>query len=363
MSAFDVSVVIPLYNKQAFVRDMLASVLAQSLPAAEIIIVDDSSTDGSVAKIADLIGGQVRLLSQPNAGPGPARNRGIAEASSAWIAFIDADDQWQPNHLATLAEVAAHCPDAAVVATRHQRMTATDPLPAPDNSPVAARRIDFFRDAQQGEILSSTSVAVRRAALTEAGGFGAFYPGEDFELWTRLALDHVIALSQRFTALYLQQTGGLMEQHEAMATATAERQPIFDTLDRVVGELMAAAAVWQPTEQEAFGALVANIPTVTDFVEAVRHAVVRQARFDLHPRRMEKIAQRVFVFVGIQPPLRGATIARDSRPLARLQRGAEALEVSGKFRRIGPLLLFLSPSVPTSRLRLRIADCGIRIAD
>ena len=241
MSAFDVSVVIPLYNKEAFVRDMLASVLAQSLPAAEIIIVDDSSTDGSVAKIADLIGGQVRLLSQPNAGPGPARNRGIAEASSEWIAFIDADDQWQPNHLATLAEVAAQCPDSAVVAARHQRMTATDPVPAPDNSPVAARRIDFFRDAQRGEILSSTSVAVRRAALTEAGGFGAFYPGEDFELWTRLALDHVIAVSERFTALYLQQTGGLMERHEARTTASDDRQPVFATLARAIADPRHAA--------------------------------------------------------------------------------------------------------------------------
>ena len=236
MSAFDVSVVIPLYNKQAFVRDMLASVLAQSLPAAEIIIVDDHSTDGSVAKIADLIGGRVRLLSQPNAGPGPARNRGIAEASSAWIAFIDADDQWQPNHLATLAEVAAHCPDAAVVAARHQRMTATDPLPTRDETPVAARRIDFFRDAQQGENVQTSALAIRRAALIEAGGFGAFYPGEDFELWTRLALDHAIAVSERTTALYVQHTGGLMDSLTGRKSFKPEHQPMFALLAEALAD-------------------------------------------------------------------------------------------------------------------------------
>ena len=271
MSAFDVSVVIPLYNKQAFVRDMLASVLAQSLPAAEIIIVDDRSTDGSVANIADLIGGPVRLVSQPNAGPGPARNRGFAEASSAWIAFIDADDQWQPNHLATLAEVAAHCPDAAVVAARHQRMTATDPLPALDSSPVAARRVDYFREAQQGEILSSTSVAVRRAALNVAEGFGAFYPGEDFELWTRLALDHVIAVSERTTALYVQQTGGLMEQHESENGGAGDLQPVFRTLDRAIADPRHADKRPALEQYRAF-LLRQNIR------QAIYHAAPRDAR-------------------------------------------------------------------------------------
>ena len=90
MSEFAASVVIPLFNKAPFVRDMLKSVLNQTYPVAEIIIVDDSSTDGSVAAIDDLIGGPVRLIRQANAGPGVARNRGVADATSEWIAFIDA---------------------------------------------------------------------------------------------------------------------------------------------------------------------------------------------------------------------------------------------------------------------------------
>jgi len=238
LSAFDVSVVIPLYNKEAFVRDMLASVLAQSLPAAEIIIVDDSSTDGSVAKIADLIGGRVRLLSQPNAGPGPARNRGIAEASSAWIAFIDADDQWQPNHLATLAEVAAQCPDAAVVGAGFRRMRADEAVPPADDRAAAPQPLDYLRAARHGEALCSSAVAVRRHALQSSGGFGSVYPGEDLDLWIRLSLDHAMATSPRVTSLYLQRTGGLMDKAGELPPSP---QPMFATIAAALAEPRHAA--------------------------------------------------------------------------------------------------------------------------
>ena len=236
MSAFAVSVVIPLYNKARFIRATLETALAQTHRADEIIIVDDSSTDGSVAGIEDFLGECVRLVRQANAGPGPARNRGVAEANSEWIAFLDADDLWQANHLATLAEVAAQCPDAAVVAARHRRLAATDPVPAPDNSPGAARRIDFFRDSQQGEIVQTSALAIRRATLIEAGGFGAFFPGEDFELWTRLALDHAIAVSDRTTALYVQHTGGLMDSLTGRKSFKPEHQPMFALLAEALAD-------------------------------------------------------------------------------------------------------------------------------
>ena len=231
---FGVTVVIPLFDKAYFIRRTLTSVVAQTHPPEQVIVVDDGSTDDGPAVVAELIAARadrrVRLVRQPNAGPGPARNRGIAEAASEWIAFLDGDDLWQPNHLATLAEVAAACPDAAVIAARHRRIAATDPLPAQDDSPVAARRLDFFREAQTGENVQTSAVAVRRAALIEVGGFGAFFPGEDLDLWTRLALDHVMAVSGRTTALYVQQTGGLMDSLGETKSFQPEHQPMFAAL-------------------------------------------------------------------------------------------------------------------------------------
>ena len=240
MNTFEVSVVIPLFNKARFIRATLQSALAQSHAANEIIIVDDHSTDGGVAVIKELLGAvggtQVRLVRQANAGPGPARNRGIAEANSNWIAFLDADDLWQPNHLATLAEIAAQCPAAEVVAARHERLVAAHSLPIPDDSPVAARRIDFFRETQKGEIVQTSGLAVRRGTIVKAGGFGAFYPGEDLDLWIRLALDHVIAVSARATALYVQHTGGLMDQLTESKPFNAEHQPMFASLDAALAD-------------------------------------------------------------------------------------------------------------------------------
>ena len=237
---FGVTVVIPLFDKASFIRRTLRSVFAQTHPPEQVIVVDDGSTDDGPTVIADLIGAdvnRVRLISQPNAGPGPARNRGIADAASEWIAFLDGDDLWLPNHLATLADVAAACPDAAVVATRHQRVAATDPHFDQDNSAVAARRLDFFREAQTGEILQTSAVAVRRTALTEVGGFGAFFPGEDLDLWTRLALDHVIAVSGRTTAHYVQQTGGLMDSLVDTKSFEPEHQPMFAVLAAALADL------------------------------------------------------------------------------------------------------------------------------
>ena len=233
--AFGVTVVIPLFDKARFIRRTLESVLAQTYPPDEVIVVDDGSTDDGPAVVAGLVGvsveSRVRLVRQPNAGPGPARNRGIADAASDWIAFLDGDDVWLPNHLATLADVAAAWPDASLVATRHKRIAATDPLPVEDDSEVAARRLDFFREAQVGEVVQTSAVAVRRAALTGVGGFGAFYPGEDLDLWTRLALDHVLAVSGRTTALYVQQTGGLMDSLGGGNSFKPQHQPVFAALN------------------------------------------------------------------------------------------------------------------------------------
>ena len=94
-----VSVIIPLYQKAAYVRRALDSAAAQTFRDFEVIVVDDGSTDDGPRIVAAYGDPRVRLLSQPNAGPGAARNRGIAEARGELLAFLDADDEWTPEFL------------------------------------------------------------------------------------------------------------------------------------------------------------------------------------------------------------------------------------------------------------------------
>ncbi|TWT89734.1 putative glycosyltransferase EpsJ [Pseudobythopirellula maris] len=94
-----VSVVIPCYNGEAYLREAIDSALEQAHEPLEVIVVDDGSTDGSAA-IADSYGPPVRVLRQENQGESVARNRGIDESQGEWVAFLDADDVWRPSKLA-----------------------------------------------------------------------------------------------------------------------------------------------------------------------------------------------------------------------------------------------------------------------
>jgi glycosyltransferase involved in cell wall biosynthesis len=101
-----VSVVIPCYNGAKFIRETLDSVLAQTAPAAEVIVVDDGSTDESAA-LAASVDPAVRVIRQANAGESRARNVGIEAATGEWVALLDADDAWLPRKLERQLEACA----------------------------------------------------------------------------------------------------------------------------------------------------------------------------------------------------------------------------------------------------------------
>ena len=94
-----VSVVIPLYNKQQYIKRAIDSVLAQTYSDFELLIVDDGSTDDSISVVKSFADSRIRLIRQENKGVSAARNRGIAESDTEWIAFLDADDRWMPAKL------------------------------------------------------------------------------------------------------------------------------------------------------------------------------------------------------------------------------------------------------------------------
>lgn len=104
-----ISVIIPAYNAAATLQRALDSVLAQTWPAHEIIVIDDGSTDAT-GEVVKTYADRVRYVRQGNAGPSAARNQGVAMASGEWIAFLDADDWYYPERLAQHAQMIASDP-------------------------------------------------------------------------------------------------------------------------------------------------------------------------------------------------------------------------------------------------------------
>jgi glycosyltransferase involved in cell wall biosynthesis len=108
-----VTAIIPTYNRRAYIRRAIDSILAQTLPVDEIIVVDDGSTDGTAEAVTEWFGDRVRLIRQQNTGVSGARRHGIREARGEWIAFLDSDDEWSPERNQLLSQAAARLPSDA----------------------------------------------------------------------------------------------------------------------------------------------------------------------------------------------------------------------------------------------------------
>ena len=109
-----VSVVIPAYNSEQFISETIQSVLAQSVKPAEIIVVDDGSTD-ETSKVVQKFGKPVKLIQTPNSGVSHARNIGVERATSTWVAFLDSDDTWEEEFLETFLRYASENPLAVLL--------------------------------------------------------------------------------------------------------------------------------------------------------------------------------------------------------------------------------------------------------
>ncbi|MGE0192424.1 MAG: glycosyltransferase family 2 protein [Planctomycetota bacterium] len=112
-----VTVVVPVYNRPTLVQEAIRSVLEQTEPRFELVVVDDGSTDGTADVVEQAFGRdpRLRIVRQANGGTAAARNRGIDEARAPWLAFLDDDDIWLPGYLEGQLAVAAEHPEAAAV--------------------------------------------------------------------------------------------------------------------------------------------------------------------------------------------------------------------------------------------------------
>jgi teichuronic acid biosynthesis glycosyltransferase TuaG len=219
-----VSVIIPAYNAQAFLGRAIQSVEAQSFRDFEIVVVDDGSTDGT----ADVARGfsSVRYVRGSHGGEAAARNRGLAEARSELVAFVDADDEWLPEKLARqiafMEKLRSSFSYTDSYLVREGRRVRYSTLARPRRGTILSALIDDWLDEA---FFIPTEVMASRALLQNAGGFEDGLPTAghvDFGLWLKLALrgtrfdylDEPLALYYRGHPSITSDAVAMVERHQ-----------------------------------------------------------------------------------------------------------------------------------------------------
>lgn len=235
------SIIIPLYNKAPYIRKALESVLAQTYHDYELIIVDDGSTDDS-ARIAEeyirevkdyglkvkgeenseaeintyhlspityklkphhLSSINYKLIRQTNSGVSAARNNGVAQASGEYVAFLDADDWWEPTYLERMAQLIEDYPEAGLYGMNYIYYK-------PGKTRVALKcktgYINYPKEYYEGSammIFTSSSSSMPKRVFEEMGGFPlGIKLGEDFLLWAKTAMHYPVAFCDEPLAYY-----------------------------------------------------------------------------------------------------------------------------------------------------------------
>lgn len=204
-----ISIVVPLFNKANQIAHTINSVLSQTFIDFEIIIIDDGSTDNSVAEISKINDDRIKLIRQSNTGVSAARNRGIKEAKYDLIAFLDADDEWKPDYLDVQYRLSQQYPECSVFACNYEFHN-----PNGEITPTIIRKLPFKSDTgiltNYFEVASvshppmwTSAVVVRKQAIESVGGFPVgIKSGEDLLTWARLAVKFKIAYNRTCLAIY-----------------------------------------------------------------------------------------------------------------------------------------------------------------
>ena len=181
-----ISVVIPAFNASKYIVETIRSVLRQTLPADEVLVIDDGSTDNTGA-IAVGFGPPVRVIRIPNSKLPAARNRGVKEAKGEWIAFVDADDLWADNKLERQMHELSRHPEAdlcytgrVLLAGNPDSVELCDIIKVPPAATIAHELLDVNQ-------FPPSCVVIRRSTFLAVGGHDTGFPYvEDWDLWLRL---------------------------------------------------------------------------------------------------------------------------------------------------------------------------------
>lgn len=188
-----ISVVIPTYNRKAFLKDAIESVLRQKSIEKEIIIIDDGSTDGTYEEIKNY---PVKYFFQENKGPASARNLGILNSKGSYIAFLDSDDLWLDDKLFLQLKFLKEYPEYLIVHTNEIWIKNGKPLKQLEKHRKGGG--DQFERSLELCVISPSSVLIKKELFEKVGLFDEEFPAcEDYELWLRVTSRYKIGFIEK----------------------------------------------------------------------------------------------------------------------------------------------------------------------
>lgn len=203
-----ISVVIPLYNKEKSITKTLQSVLAQTYTDYEILVVDDGSTDAS-AEVVRIVMDQtnkIRLLQKRNGGVSSARNYGIRNANSEYIALLDGDDLWEPTFLEEQVKLIHNFPRAGMWGVNYAFVKGERKNPCNQGLEIGfCGYVDNYFGTSHNDLFCSSSVIIRKEVFKVAGCFDErISSSEDLDMWYRIILKYPVVYYDKVLAYYNQ---------------------------------------------------------------------------------------------------------------------------------------------------------------
>ncbi|WP_229393479.1 glycosyltransferase family 2 protein [Methanosarcina sp. DH1] len=204
-----ISVIIPLLNKGPHIRQALKSALNQTVRDFEIIVVDGGSTDNGPDVVRSFSDNRIIFFKQKGTGVSAARNQGVEASKADLIAFLDADDEWKPQHLETILKLKDRYPYAGAYTTAYKIKEENGRLrwakyKAIPPEPWEGLIPNYFKSGALGEYPVWTSVVcIPRNIFNEIGGFPEkVWYGEDADIFGKIALKYPIAFSWYMGGIY-----------------------------------------------------------------------------------------------------------------------------------------------------------------
>ena len=201
------TVIIPLYNKEKYIQNTLNCVLNQSFDNFEIIVVNDGSTDRSLAILEEFSDNRLKMIHQKNQGVSVARNTGMENAKANYFCFLDADDIWKTNHLQAFYDTITKFPEAKMYCGRYVTQISKNTfiknnfIDIDDN--YQGYVTDFFKSSLINRVALTPAVCIHKDIFKEIGGFDPqLKSDQDLDYWIKIALKYKIAITEKTTMVY-----------------------------------------------------------------------------------------------------------------------------------------------------------------